>query len=121
MADYHQSELNYGSQIPEWYDESFGEQGQMNQGGNGQWGNQNPEADPTEAMTSFLELPFMTEDNIDYFVGQLPQLEKTSSLLAQMLIALRSYPDMSIISESHVRQALNHLEDIISGLQGVAD
>jgi len=104
-------------EMPGWLAEGMGPAPPMW----GMEGMEEPALPPEEGVESLLSVGFLNRDNAEFFVAQLPQLEKTVNLLAQMLLALRMKPESAFIEEDIVREALNHMEDVVDALQGLAE
>ncbi len=70
--------------------------------------------DPMIADT-LLSLNFLTPDNISHFIANIPQLEETIHLLANMLLASRV--GAKEIPEGACSDALRNLDDVINGIR----
>ena len=68
-----------------------------------------------EPIDKVLSLNFVNPQNVQRFVGAVPQYREVVSSLAKMLLASRM--GMSDIPEESVLSAMNHLQDVIKGLQ----
>ena len=68
-----------------------------------------------------LSLGFLQRDNIPFFASRIPQIQETVSIVSQMLLASRANPEVPFLDRSLLREALNHLEDVVEGLDGIAD
>ena len=86
-----------------------------------EWDMETPEASVEEGAESLLGMSFLNRDNIKFFAAQAPLFQKVTSLLAQMLLALRVRPERAFIEEATVREALNYMEDVLEELEGIAD
>jgi hypothetical protein len=69
----------------------------------------------SETADKILSLNFINPENISTFVNYLPQLEKTASKLAELLLASRM--GASQIPEGATESAMRNLEEVIEGLK----
>ena len=68
-----------------------------------------------ETVDNILSLGFLRPDNIKNFSGYLPELEKTTNKLADLLFASRC--GLSTIPEEAVESAMRNTDQVISGLR----
>lgn len=66
------------------------------------------------SVDSILALNFITPDNIDVFVQQLPQLRMVESRLAEMLLGSRL--GVTDIPEQATKRAMDNLEEVVKGI-----
>jgi hypothetical protein len=69
-------------------------------------------------VDNLLALNFINPENLSTFVGYLPKLEETSERLAEML--LYSQLGMNEVPESAVERSMKGMEEVITGLKGIA-
>jgi uncharacterized protein YcbK (DUF882 family) len=69
-------------------------------------------------VDNLLALNFINPENLSTFVGYMPKLEETSERLAEML--LYSQLGMNEIPESSVERSMKNMEEVITGLKGIA-
>lgn len=70
-----------------------------------------------ETVDAVLSLGFITPENVAVYLDYLPELEKVSSKLAEILVASRLGMDM--VKENAARNALTQISTVIDGLQGL--
>jgi len=70
-----------------------------------------------ETADAILSLGFMTPENVSVYVDYLPDLEKVSSKLAEILLASRL--GMDDVREVAAKNAMTQLNTVIRGLQGL--
>lgn len=70
-----------------------------------------------ETVDAVLSLGFITPENVALYVDFLPDLEKVSGKLAQILVASRLGMDM--VKENAARNSLTQLNAVIDGLQNL--
>jgi hypothetical protein len=70
-----------------------------------------------ETCDAILSLGFVTPENVAVYVDYLPELEKVSSRLAEILVASRL--GMDDVKESAAKNALTQLSTVIEGLREV--
>lgn len=68
-----------------------------------------------DTVDKTLALNFVNPQNVQRFVGAVPQYREVISSLAKMLLASRM--GMSDIPEDSVLSAMNHLQEVVKGLQ----
>lgn len=68
-----------------------------------------------ETVDAVLSLGFITPENVAIYIDYLPELEKVSSRLAEILVASRL--GMDTVKENAARNALTQLSTVIDGLQ----
>jgi hypothetical protein len=66
------------------------------------------------SVDAILALNFISPDNIDVFVQQLPQLRMVESRLAEMLLGSRL--GVTDIPEQSTKRAMDNLEEVVKGL-----
>ena len=70
-----------------------------------------------ETVDSILSLKFVTPENVSMYVGFIPELEKTSSKLAEILIASRL--GMDKVKEASAKNAMGQLTKVIRDLKRI--
>jgi len=68
-----------------------------------------------ETVDKILALGFLKPDNVKKFAGYLPELEKTTNKLADLLFASRC--GLSSVPEDAIESAMRNTDQIISGLR----
>lgn len=68
-----------------------------------------------DTVDKVLSLGFLSKDNIRNFAGYLPELEKTTNKLADLLFASRC--GLSTVPETAVESAMKNTDEILSGLR----
>jgi hypothetical protein len=71
----------------------------------------------SETADKILALNFLNPENLSIFASYLPQLDETSSRLAEMLLASRL--GMNQVPEGAAERALKNLEEVIQGLKAL--
>jgi hypothetical protein len=74
--------------------------------------------DDEGTVDKILALNFINPENLETFINYLPELEKTAEDLAEML--LFSYLGMKELPEGAINRSMNALEEVITGLKGIA-
>lgn len=75
-----------------------------------------PEEDTVDKI---LSLGFLKPDNVKKFAGYLPELEKTTNKLADLLFASRC--GLSSVPENAIESAMRNTDQIISGLRSLQE
>lgn len=70
-----------------------------------------------ETVDSILALRFLTPENVGMYVNYLPELEKSASKLAEILIASRL--GMDDVTEVSAKNALSQMSSVIEGLKSL--
>jgi hypothetical protein len=70
-----------------------------------------------EAVDNVLSLNFINEDNLTDYVGEIPNMKKSVTKLAGMLVASRM--GLADIDEGATKKAIDGLEKVIDGLESV--
>ena len=68
-----------------------------------------------ETADTVLALRFVTPENVGIYVNYLPELEKVSSRLAEILVASRLGMDQ--VKESAAKNAMSQMQTVIKGLR----
>ena len=72
-----------------------------------------------ESVDSILALNFVTPENASLYVAYLPELEKVSSKLAELLVASRL--GMDDVRESAAKNAMTQINAVVRGLEGLRE
>jgi hypothetical protein len=72
-----------------------------------------------ETVDSILSLNFMTPENASVYVGFLPILEKTSSVLAELVVASRL--GMDDVREAAALNAMTQVNSVVKGLTKLSE
>ena len=70
-----------------------------------------------ETVDSILALRFLTPENVGMYVNYLPELEKSASKLAEILVASRL--GMDDVTEVSAKNALSQMSSVIEGLKSL--
>jgi len=70
-----------------------------------------------ETVDSILSLRFVTPENVSVYVNYLPELEKVSSKLAELLVASRL--GMDDVKESAAKNAMTQVNSVVRGLEAL--
>ncbi len=74
---------------------------------------------PKESADAILSLNFMTPENASIYVNYLPILEKTSSVLAELLVASRL--GMDDVREAAALNAMTQVNAVVKGLSQLGE
>lgn len=72
-----------------------------------------------DTVDKVLSLGFLNKDNIRNFAGYLPELERTTNKLADLLFASRC--GLSTVPETAVESAMKNTDEILSGLRSLQE
>lgn len=72
-----------------------------------------------ETLDAILSLNFVTPENVSVYVSYLPELEKVSSILAELLVASRI--GMDEVRESAAKNAMTQVHAVIRGLEQIQE
>jgi hypothetical protein len=73
--------------------------------------------DDTQVVDNILSLNFMNQDNAALYAAQIPQLEETAQVLAQLVLAARL--GMNSIPEAAASSAMHKLVEVVEGLKSM--
>lgn len=74
---------------------------------------------PKESLDAILSLNFMTPENASIYVNYLPLLEKTSSVLAELVVASRL--GMDDVREAAAINAMTQVNAVVKGLEKLSE